>query len=88
MTEFAACHTCAETVIADTDRLILETVCEIVPSLCHGSNENADAFFRAQCLDVISDSHDFSVEAQGNLSTIWWQVIGDGVLDDFQELLL
>jgi hypothetical protein len=88
MAEFAACDTCTEVEIADTDGVVLDGVGEVIISLGHGSNENGYALIFVQTLHVISHSHDFGVEAERNFPTIRGKVVRDRVLDDLDELLL
>lgn len=47
VTEFGTCHAGAETVVADTDGLILERICEIVFALGHGTHKHADTLLGA-----------------------------------------
>lgn len=86
--EFATRHTGAETVVADTDRIVFELVCEVITPLCHRSNEHADALSRAKGVDIILDTYYRGIETQGDLPTVGRQVIGDGIFDDLQQLLL
>lgn len=88
MAELAACHTGTETVVADTDRIVLEFVCEVVAPLRNCSNEDADALVRAKRLDVILDTHHRCIETQSDLPAVGRQVISDRVFDDLQQLLL
>lgn len=88
MTEFAACHACAQAVIAYADRLVFEAVSEVVFSFCHCANEDANAFAGVQRINVVSNSYHLGVKAEGNLSATWRKVVGDGILDDFEELFL
>lgn len=82
MAEFTASHTRTQTVIADADRLVLEGVGKIIFALGHGSYKDADALSWTQGLDVVLDSDDFSIEAQGDLPAVGWQMIRNWVLDD------
>ena len=88
VTELTARDTSAEAVVADADRLVFDGVRKVVSPFRHGPNEDADAFSRAQAFDVVSDSHNLGVEAERHLPTIGWQIVGDGVLDDFEKLFL
>ena len=88
MAELTAGHTGAQTVVADTDGVVLESIGEIVLTFSHCSNKNTDAFVSSQSLDVILYSHNLGIVTQGNLPTVVWQVIGNGIFDDFKEFLL
>jgi hypothetical protein len=86
--EFAACNTGTEGVVADTDGVVLVLVGESVVALGHGTDENADALIRAEVLDVISHTHDLCIKGEGYLAAVGWEMVGDGVLDDLEQLLL
>jgi hypothetical protein len=86
--ELAACYTGRETVVADRYLLIHVLVGKGVGSSGHGTNEDADALTRVQLLHVFSDSDYFCVETEGDLAAVWWQVVSDWVLYDFEELFL
>jgi hypothetical protein len=70
MAKLAARDTGAETVVADADRFVLESICKIVFALSHGSDKDTDAFSWSQVLHVISYPDNFSVKAKGHFSTI------------------
>ena len=88
MAEFAACHTSAEAVVAYADGLVFEAVREVVLPFCHCPNEDADALAGDERIEIVSDSDYFGVEAECDLSATWRKVVGDGILDDFQQLFL
>jgi hypothetical protein len=48
MTELAACDTGTQTIIADTDCIILEGVREIIPTFGHGTDENTNTLLGAE----------------------------------------
>lgn len=88
MTEFAACHTCAQAVVAYANGIIFEAVGKVVFSLCHRSNEHADAFAWRKRVNVVSDSYYLGVEAECDFSATWRKVVRDGILDDLEKLFL
>lgn len=88
MAELAACNTCAEAVIADADRLILECICEIVLALGHGSDKYTNALSWSQGLDIVSHADHFSIKAKGDFPTVRRKMVCDWVLDDLEKLLL
>lgn len=88
MAELAARNTSRETVVADGDLLIHELVGEVISALRHGSDEDTYALARVEVLDVISGAGDLGLETQGDLPAVWRKMVGDGVLDDAQKLLL
>ncbi len=88
MTEFTACHTGAQAVVANADRIVLEAVGKIIPAFGHGSNENANTLFRCQIRNIVSHTYNLGIEAQCDLSAIGREMVSDGVLDDLEQLLL
>ena len=88
MTEFAASNTGTEAEIADTDRFILEIIGKVVLPFRHGANENTDTFIWCETLNVVFDPDHFSLEAQCDFPAIRRKVIGNGILNDLQELFL
>lgn len=88
MAKLAACNTGTKTVVADGDGVVLEVVGKVILAFGHGTNEDADALVGCQCLDVVSWAYDGGFKRQGHLPAVGWQVIGDGILDDFEKLLL
>jgi hypothetical protein len=54
--EFATCNAGRETVIADGDLLVDVLVCEVIGSLCHGSNKDTNALLLLQGFHIFSDS--------------------------------
>jgi len=88
VTELAASNTCRKAVVADTDGFVLEGVGKVVFALGHGTNEDADALVGSQCVNIISHPDNLGVEAQGDLAAVGWQMICNGVFDDFEQLLL
>jgi len=88
MAELAACNAGAEIEVADSDRIVLDVVGKIVIALGHSSDENANAFILVKALDVVGDSYYGSLETQCDLPAVRWEMVGDGVFDHVDELLL
>jgi len=88
MAELAACNAGTKVVIADGDAVVLEVVGKIIVALCHGSDEDGDALVLVEVCNVITYTHDVGVETERDLAAVGRQVVGDGVLDDLDELLL
>ncbi len=86
--EFATRNAGRETIIADGDLLVDVLVCEVIGSLGHGSDKNADALLLLQALHILAHADQGGVEAQRILPAIGGEMVRDGVLDDLQELLL
>lgn len=88
MTELAAGNTGTQTETADTDGVILEGIGKVVTSLGHGTNEDTNTLLGTQVLNIVPNADHRGVETKSDLATIWWQMIGDGVLDDLEKFLL
>jgi len=71
MAEFAACNAGTKAPIADTDRVVFEMIREIIIALCHGSNEDCNAFVLVQAMDVIPHANNLGLEAEGDLAAVW-----------------
>jgi len=87
MAELATCYTGTQTEVANTDCVVFELVREIVFAFGHGTDEDADALFRAQSLYVVGYSHNGCFKAQSNLAAIRWQMVSNWILNYFEELL-
>ena len=88
MAESTAGDTGTQTEVADTDGVVLELVCKGIVALGHGTDKNADALLGSEVGNVVAHTNDGRVETEGDLAAIGREVVGDGVLDDFQELFL
>lgn len=88
MAELAARDAGTQAVVADTDRLVLEGVGKVVVSLGHGAHEDADALLRTQRLEIVAHPDHRRFIAHSDFAAVGRQVVGDGVLDDPQQLLL
>jgi hypothetical protein len=88
VTEPAAGDTSTQTEVADTDGIVLELVCEGVVALGHGTDEDANALLGCEVGNVVAHADDGGVETEGDLAAVGREVVGDGVLDDLQQLLL
>lgn len=88
MAEFTARHTCTQTVVTDTDGVVLEGVGKVIVTLGHGTNKDANALVGTHGLDVVGGPHDGGLETECHFPAIGGKVIRDGVLDDLQQLLL
>lgn len=86
--ELTTRHTGTETVVADTDALILEGIGKVIVALGHGTDEDGDALIGLQRLQVVPGAHQGGFETHGDLATVGRQVVGDGVLDDLEQFLL
>lgn len=47
-------------------------ICKVVIALCHGTNENGNAFILIQTLDIIPYSDRLRVKAKGDFTAVWW----------------
>lgn len=74
--------------MADTDLLVHVLVGKVIGTLCHGTHKDAYALLGVQAVDVVPDPNDGGIEAERYLAAVGWQVVGYGVLNHAQELLL
>lgn len=88
MAELAARHTGTQTVVADRNRIILELISKRVSALGHGADKDANALLGAEIHDVVPHAHNGRVERERDFAAVGRQVVGDGVLDDLEQLLL
>ena len=88
MAELATGHTGTQTIVTDTDGVVLEGVGEVIVSLGHGSDEDTNALLGAQRFDIVPGAHHGGFVTEGDLAAVGGQVVGDGVLDDAEEFLL
>lgn len=78
----------AETEVADTDRIVLERVCEVVLTFSHCTDEDADALLRSEIGYIVCYPHYVRIMAERDFAAIWWEMVGDWILDHFEKLFL
>ena len=88
MAELTACNAGTEVEVADTDAVVLDSVCEVIVTLCHSTNEDGDALILVEAANVVAQTNNLGVETEGDLAAVGGKVIGNGVLDDFDEFFL
>ena len=88
MTEFTAGHTRTQTVVRDTNSIVLERVRKIIMALGHRPNKDTNTLALTEGLEVILGSNDRGLVGHGDFATVGREVVGDGVLDDAEEFLL
>lgn len=88
MTKLAAGHAGGKAIIADGDLFVHVLVGEVVSALGHSAHKDTYTFARLEVCNKIPGTDDLRLETQGDLPTIWRQVVGDRILDYTQELLL
>lgn len=88
MAEFTAGHTSTQAEVADTDGVILEGISKVIMTLGHGTDKNTNALICIQRLDIVCCSDHGCLETESHLTAVGRQVIGNGILDDLQQLLL
>lgn len=71
MAEFTARNAGGQTVVADGNLLVYQTVGKCIGALGHGTNEDANAFFRAEGVDVVPNMHEGGLEAECDLAAVW-----------------
>lgn len=88
MAELAARHAGREAVVADGDLLVDKLVGKVVGSLGHGADKDTHALLGPDAFHPVPDTNQRRIETERHLAAVGRQVIGDGVLDDLEELLL
>lgn len=88
MAELAARYTGRETVVADGDLLVDKFIGKVIRTLGHGTNKDANALLGSHALDPVPHAHERSIETKCHLAAVGRQVVGDGVLNNSQKLLL
>lgn len=88
VTELAASDTGGQGVVADGNGIVLELVGESIRSLGHSTDEDTYALLGTQILHVVSHSYHRRIVGEGDFAAVRREVVGDGVLDDLEQLLL
>jgi uncharacterized Zn-binding protein involved in type VI secretion len=88
VTELATCDAGTEVEVADGDAVILEVVGKVIAALGHGTDKDGNALVLVEAGNVVADAHNLRVEAEGDLAAVGGQVVGDGILNDFDQLFL
>jgi hypothetical protein len=86
--EFAAGYAGTKVEVADSNAVILQVVRKVIAALCHGSNKDCYALVLVETLYVVAYTHHLRVEAECDFAAVGWKMIGDGVLDNLDELFL
>lgn len=88
MAEFTASNTGTQTVVADTDLIILEGIRKVIVALGHSPDKDADTLLGPQGLDIVGSAHHRGLKTERHLAAVGGQMVGDGVLDDLEQFLL
>lgn len=88
MAEFAAGNTGTETVVADTNGVVFELIGKVIATFGHGAHKDADTLLVAQRFNIVPDANHRRIETEGNLAAVGRQMVGDGVFDHLEQLLL
>lgn len=88
MAELAASHACRQGIIADTDRVILELIGEIIFALRHRTDKDTHALVGAKALYVIIDAHNRRIKGESDFAAVGREMVCDRVLDDLEQLFL
>jgi hypothetical protein len=86
--ELAAGDTGAQTIVAYGNGVVFEIIGEVVTAFSHGTHKDADALVGLQSFDIVTHTNQLGVERQGHLSAFGREVVGDGILDHLEQLLL
>jgi len=88
MAELTACNAGTEVKLANSDAVVLDVIGKVVVALGHSTYEDCDTLALVEIANVIADTYDLGVEAERDLAAVGREVIGNGVLDDLDELFL
>lgn len=88
MAELAASHACRQGIIADTDRVILELIGEIIFALRHRTDKDTHALVGAKALYVIIHAHNRRIKGESDFAAVGREMVCDRVLDDLEQLFL
>jgi hypothetical protein len=86
--ELAAGNAGTEVKVADGNAVVLEVVGKVVVALGHGTNKYRYALVLVEICNVITYTHNLRVETERNLAAVGREVVGDGILDNLDELFL
>lgn len=86
--KLATSDACRETVIADGNLFVDKLVGKIIITLGHGADKDADTFVLLERVNIVTHRHHLGIKAEGDLATLGRQVVGDGILDDLEQLFL
>ena len=82
MAELAACYAGTQTIVADTNRFVLEGVSEVVMALGHGSNKDTNAFLWPQCFKIVLTPNDGGFETHRDFAAVRREMIRDRVFNN------
>ena len=88
MTELTAGNAGTEIELADSNAIVLDVIREVIVALCHGTNEDCDAFVLGKSRNIVADTYDLGVETECYLAAVGRKMIGDRILDDLDKLFL
>ena len=88
ITELSARYASAQTEVANADGIVLDVVCKVVVTFRHSAHKYANALLGSNIRNIVCDSHHLRVIAKRDFAAIWWKMIGDWVLYDFEEFFL
>lgn len=86
--ELAASNTGRQREVADRNLLVHHGVGKVILTLGHSTDEDADAVLGIHRLDILTNLDQWRIETQSNLAAVGRQVVGDGVLDHPEQLLV
>lgn len=86
--ELAACNAGTEVEVAYADAVVFDSVCKVIVALCHSTDEDCNALVLVETSNVVAEAYNLGVETESHFAAVGWQMIGDGVLDHLNQLLL
>jgi len=87
VTHLAASNTRRKRIVANTDLLVDPSVGEVILSLRHGADDDAETLVFTEGTDVLTHIDSRSLPAQRDFATVRRKILGDRVLDDLEEFL-
>lgn len=88
MAELAASNTGRQREVADGNLLIHKRVGEVILTLGHSTDKNADAVLGIHGFDILTDLDQWRIETQRDFATVGRQMVGDGVLNHAEQFLV
>lgn len=86
--EFTTRHTSTEGEAADRDGVVFEGIGKVITAFSHGTDEDTDALFGSESLDVVLDAYYGTLKGESHLSAVWWEMFRDWILDHAKKFFL
>jgi hypothetical protein len=86
--ELAASNTSRQGEVTDGNLLIYQGIGEVVLTLSHSTNEDADTILGIHGFDILTNLDKWRIETQRDLAAVGGQVVSDRVLDHSEQFLV